>query len=151
MSQIVPVGGRNFTVNLAMMIPVLVWPGVANWWGGEQYRWLPTRRMGYNSPEFHYAGGAVTQDRDFGSSVATLGSGPGLQPPVTLIDGDGMQSTVQYRIKPAAEALPHSRLMTPPPAVNVTFNSTRGQLLAPIWGQHNREQSGTHSSGKRRR
>mgnify|MGYP000956333854 CR=1 FL=1 len=135
MSQIVSVGGRNFTVNFSDDDPGAGVAYVATVVGVVSNTKLAAYTAdGYNSLEFHYAAGSDFKIGDFGSSVATPGIPVSLQLPVTLIDGDGdaVHSNIGLSLLPEAPFTADYDAAAS--AVNVTFNSTQGHAIGSDFG-----------------
>ncbi len=135
MSQIVSVGGRNFTVNFSDDHPGAGVAYVATVVGVVSNTKLAAYTAdGYNSLEFHYAAGSDFKIGDFGSSVATPGIPVSLQLPVTLIDGDGdaVHSNIGLSLLPEAPFTADYDAAAS--AVNVTFNSTQGHAIGSDFG-----------------
>ena len=135
MSQIVSVGGRNFTVNFSDDDPGAGVAYVATVVGVVSNTKLAAYTAdGYNSLEFHYAAGSDFKIGDFGSSVATPGIPVSLQLPVTLTDGDGdaVHSNIGLSLLPEAPFTADYDAAAS--AVNVTFNSTQGHAIGSDFG-----------------
>ncbi|WP_270809563.1 retention module-containing protein [Aeromonas sp. QDB18] len=135
MSQIVSVGGRNFTVNFSDDDPGAGVAYVATVVGVVSNTKLAAYTAdGHNSLEFHYAAGSDFKIGDFGSSVATPGIPVSLQLPVTLIDGDGdaVHSNIGLSLLPEAPFTADYDAAAS--AVNVTFNSTQGHAIGSDFG-----------------
>ncbi|MGU5556372.1 retention module-containing protein [Aeromonas caviae] len=135
MSQIVSVGGRNFTVNFSDDHPGAGVAYVATVVGVVSNTKLAAYTAdGYNSLEFHYAAGSDFKIGDFGSSVATPGIPVSLQLPVTLTDGDGDAVHRNIGLSLLPEAPFTADYDAAASAVNVTFNSTQGHAIGSDFG-----------------
>uniref|UniRef100_UPI003D242125 type I secretion C-terminal target domain-containing protein n=1 Tax=Aeromonas rivipollensis TaxID=948519 RepID=UPI003D242125 len=135
MSQLVSVGGRNFTVNFTDDDPGAGVAYVATVVGVVSNTKLAAYTAdGYNSLEFHHAAGSDFKIGDFGSSLATPGIPVSLQLPITLTDGDGdsVHSNIGLNLLPDA---PFSAdYASAASSVNVTFNSTQGHAIGSGFG-----------------
>ncbi|WP_421326006.1 VWA domain-containing protein, partial [Aeromonas veronii] len=130
MSQTVNVGGKDFTVKFTDDDPGAGVAYVATVDGVVSNTKLAAYTAdGYNSLEFHHAGGNTFKIGDFGSSVATPGVPLSLQLPITLTDGDddAVRSNIALNLLPEAPfTLDYDNAVS---GVNVTFNSTQGHAI----------------------